>query len=120
MHRLLLAVMDCVEDGLEAARYMQFPKNVLYIGVDGLLAYEEPIADFLVCATGGEVRENFALSWRQHSLVCLNFIMDRKSNHFVSSPLSVRLALSLSLVSSLYFPLHFLCHILESNKIRAL
>ena len=34
MHRLLLAVMDCVEDGLEAARYMQFPKNVLYIGVD--------------------------------------------------------------------------------------
>jgi len=34
MHRLLLAVMDCVEDGLEAARYMQFPKNVLYIGVE--------------------------------------------------------------------------------------
>ena len=120
MHRLLLAVMDCVEDGLEAARYMQFPKNVLYIGVDGLLAYEEPIADFLVRATGGEVRENFALSWRQNSPVCLNFIMDRKSNHYLSSPLSVRLDLSLSLVSIFYSPLRFLYHILESNKIRTL
>ena len=120
MHRLLLAVMDCVEDGLEAARYMQFPKNVLYIGVDGLLAYEEPIADFLVRATGGEVRENFALSWCQSSPVCLNFIMDRKSNHYLSSPLSVRLALSLALLSILYLPRHFLSHLLESNKIRAL
>ena len=120
MHRLLLAVMDCVEDGLEAARHMQFPKNVLYIGVDGLLAYEEPIADFLVRATGGEVRENFALSWRQNSPVCLNFITDRKSNHYLSSPLSVRLALSLALLSILYLPRHFLSHLLESNKIRAL
>jgi hypothetical protein len=84
MQRLLLAVMDCVEDGLEAARHMQFPKNTVYIGVDGLLAYEELIADFLVRATGGEVRENFAFSWRQHSPMCLNFIMDRKSNHYVS------------------------------------
>jgi hypothetical protein len=76
MQRLLLAVMNRLEDGLEAARYTQFPKNAVYIGVDGLLAYEEPIADFLVRATGGEVRENFALSWRQNSPVCLKFIMD--------------------------------------------
>jgi hypothetical protein len=118
LQRLFLAVMDCVEDGLEAARYMQLPKNAVYIGVDGLLAYEEPIADFLVRATGGKVRENFALSWRQNSPVCLNFIMDRKSNHYVSSPLSVRLALSFFLPSIPYLPRHFLCHLLESNKNR--
>jgi hypothetical protein len=122
MQSLFLALRDCIEDGLEAFCYIQFPKNAVHMGVDGLLAYEELTADFSVRATGSEVRENFALSWRQNGLVCLNLIMDRKCDHQISSPLSIsiRLSLSLSLLSILYFPRHFLCHLLDSNKIQAL
>jgi hypothetical protein len=56
MQSLFRGLMDCIEDGLEASRYMQFPKNAVHMGLDGLLAYEELIANFFVRATGGKER----------------------------------------------------------------
>jgi hypothetical protein len=35
---------------------MKFSKNAVHMGLDGLLAYEELIANFFVRATGGEER----------------------------------------------------------------
>jgi hypothetical protein len=56
MQPLFFDLMDCIEDGLEASRYMQFSKNAVHMGLDGLLAYEELIANFFVRATGGKER----------------------------------------------------------------
>jgi hypothetical protein len=56
MQSLFRGLMDCIEDGLEASRYMQFPKNAVHMDLDGLFAYEELIANFFVRATRGEVR----------------------------------------------------------------
>jgi hypothetical protein len=53
---LFLVLMDRIEDGLEASRHMQFPKNAVHMGLNGLLGYEELIANFFVRATGGQER----------------------------------------------------------------
>jgi hypothetical protein len=90
MQALFFALVDCIEDGLESSCYIQFAKNALHMGVDGLLAYEKLIADLFIRATGGEVTENFVLFWRQNGLVCFSLILDRKSPHHISSPLLIR------------------------------
>src|SRR5512136_1980210 len=73
--------MDCVEDSLEPSCYMQFSKNAVHMGLNGLLAYEKLTANFLVRATGCKERQNFALSWRQIGPVCLILIIPWVPRH---------------------------------------
>lgn len=53
MQLLLPALVDCVQDGLEAPGDMEFPEDAVQMGLDRLLAYEEFIANFFVRAPGG-------------------------------------------------------------------